>query len=191
MRARGAPAAGNPELIFQDVIGEKVAIMSASVSMNKRDKRGSAVDLREDISVSAPLKIHEKTIEDVIAEFQSDGVKGLSSAEAAKRLEEDGPNQLEKPPRVSLLMLFVIQLNSVIMYLLIAAVVASAAIKATGDDKDKFISYIDSIAILIIVLINATIAAVTENNANDALEGKGLSHPPPTTLRLCDYPYPH
>ena len=152
--------------------------MSASVSMNKRDKRGSAVDLREDISVSAPLKIHEKTIEDVIAEFQSDGVKGLSSAEAAKRLEEDGPNQLEKPPRVSLLMLFVIQLNSVIMYLLIAAVVASAAIKATGDDKDKFISYIDSIAILIIVLINATIAAVTENNANDALEGKGLSHPP-------------
>ena len=135
------------------------------------NKRGSAVDLAEqDISVSAPLKIHEKSIEDVIAEFQSDGEKGLSPAEAAKRLEEDGPNELEKPPRISLFMLFVIQLNSVIMYLLIAAVVASAAIKATGDDKDKFLSYIDSIAIMIIVLINATIAAVTENNANDALE---------------------
>ena len=36
-------------------------------------------------------------------------------------------------------MLFIIQLNSVIMYLLMAAVVASAAIKATGDDKDKFL----------------------------------------------------
>jgi magnesium-transporting ATPase (P-type) len=116
------------------------------------------------------LKIHEKSIEDVIAEFQSDGEKGLSPAEAAKRLEEDGPNELEKPPRISLFMLFIIQLNSVIMYLLIAAVIASAAIKATGDDKDKFLSYIDSIAIMIIVLINATIAAVTENNANDALE---------------------
>ena len=48
--------------------------MSASVN-----KRGSAVDLADqDISVSAPLKIHEKSIEDVIAEFQSDGEKGLS-----------------------------------------------------------------------------------------------------------------
>ena len=101
-----------------------------SVSVNKR---GSAVDLADqDISVSAPLKIHEKTIEDVIAEFQSDGEKGLSPEEAAKRLEEDGPNELEKPPRISLFMLFIIQLNSVIMYLLIAAVVASAARRRAG-----------------------------------------------------------
>ena len=149
------------------------------------NKRGSAVDLADqDLSVSAPLKIHEKSIEDVIAEFQSDGEKGLSPAEAAKRLEEDGPNELEKPPRISLFMLFVIQLNSVIMYLLIAAVIASAAIKATGDDKDKFLSYIDSIAIMIIVLINATIAAVTENNANDALEAlSSLQSPISTVIR--------
>ena len=52
------------------------------------NKRGSAVDLADqDPSVSAPLKIHEKSIEDVIAEFQSDGEKGISPAEAAKRLE--------------------------------------------------------------------------------------------------------
>ena len=95
---------------------------------------------------------------------------GLTQEVAAKRLLEDGPNELEKPPRVSLFMLFVIQLNSVIMYLLMAAVVASAVIKATGDKSDEFLSYIDSIAITIIVLINATIAAVTENNANDALD---------------------
>ena len=121
------------------------------------DKRGSAVNLaEEDVSVSSPLKIHEKPIEDVIAEFQSHAENGISQAEAQKRLEEDGPNELEKPPRISLLMLFIIQLNSVIMYLLIGAVIASAAIKATGDDKDKFLSYIDSIAIMIIVLINAT-----------------------------------
>ena len=63
------------------------------------DKRGSAVSLAiEDPSVNAPLKIHEKAIEDVVAEFQTDPEKGLSSAEAAKRLEEDGPNELEKPP---------------------------------------------------------------------------------------------
>ena len=103
------------------------------------------------------LKIHEKSIEDVIAEFQSHAERGISQAEADKRFEEDGPNELEKPPRVSLLMLFIIQLNSVIMYLLIGAVIASAAIKATGDEKDKFLSYIDSIAIMIIVLINLSL----------------------------------
>ena len=129
--------------------------------MAAQDKRGSTVFVGDDVSVSAPLKIHEKPLEDVIAEFQTHADNGLSSAEAAKRLEEDGPNELEKPPRVSLLVLFLIQLNSVIMYLLMAAVVASAAIKATGDDADKFISYVDSIAITIIILINATIAAVT------------------------------
>ena len=115
------------------------------------------------------LKIHEKSIDTVAKELQTDLAKGISSAEAAARFEKYGPNELEQPPRISLLMLFIIQLNSVIMYLLMAAVVASAAIRATGSERDQFISYVDSIAITIIVLINATIAAVTENNANDAL----------------------
>jgi len=133
---------------------------------------------------NAPLKIHEKPIEDVFKEFQSDGEKGISQQEAAARFERDGPNELEKPPRISLLMLFIIQLNSVIMYLLMAAVIASAVIRATGDDRDKFISYVDSIAILIIVLINATIAAVTENSANDALEAlSSLQSPMSTVIR--------
>ena len=38
--------------------------------MAAQDKRGSTVFVGEDPSVSAPLKIHEKPIEDVIAEFQ-------------------------------------------------------------------------------------------------------------------------
>eukprot|EP01046_Picozoa_sp_COSAG06_P055962 COSAG06_NODE_10445_length_1679_cov_1.204301_1_plen_209_part_10 len=124
-----------------------------------------------------------------VAESESDDEdpdteNGLSTAEAAKRLLEDGPNELEKPPRISLFTLFIIQLNSVIMYLLMAAVVASAAIKATGDKADDILSYIDSIAIFIIVLINATIAAVTENNANDALEAlSSLQSPMCTVVR--------
>jgi len=128
----------------------------------------------------APLKIFERPIEDVLAEFGSSAENGLSQAEAEKRLAEDGPNELESPPRISLLTLFLVQLNSVIMYLMMGAVLASAAIRATGDDKDKFLSYIDSIAITIIVLINATIAAVTENNANDALDALSSLQSPTT-----------
>ena len=157
----------------------------ATPRLSESHKRGSSIFTpSEDGSVNSPQKIHEKSIEDVIAEFGSDAERGISQAEAEKRFAEDGPNELEKPPRVSLLTLFLIQLNSVIMYLLMGAVVASAAIRATGDDKDKPLSYIDSVAISIIVLINATIAAVTENNANDALEAlSSLQSPISTCIR--------
>ena len=134
-------------------------------------------------STHGPVKIHEKSIEEVLEQFNT-STKGIDPAEAKRRFEMDGPNELEKPPVPSLLVLFLIQLNSVIMYLLMAAVIASAAIKATQDDKDKFLSYVDSIAILIIVLINATIAAVTEKGANDALEAlSSLQAPMATVIR--------
>lgn len=147
-------------------------------------KAGSSAVITEpeEGSVHGGLRIHEKSIQTVVGEFQSDVDNGLSAAEAAKRLEENGRNELDKPPSVSLLTLFLIQLNSVIMYLLMAAVVASAAIKATGPDASSFISYIDSIAISIIVLINATIAAVTEKNSNDALEALSSLQSPVTTV---------
>ena len=129
------------------------------------------------------LEIHEQPMDTVLSNLKTTE-NGLTKEEAKLRFDKDGPNELETPPRISLFMLFIVQLNSVIMYLLIAAVVASAAIKATGDDKDKFISYVDSIAILIIVFINATIAAVTENNANDALEAlSNLQSPKCTVIR--------
>eukprot|EP00606_Chrysophyceae_sp_TOSAG23-5_P000404 GSChrysophyteH2.ASY1.ANO1.399.1 assembled CDS len=108
---------------------------------------------------SEEMNIHDKPIDDVIEMFNSDMEKGLTASAAKARLEIDGLNELESPPKISFAMLFFVQLTSVIMYLLMAAVVASA-----------ILSYIDSIAITIIVLINATMAAVSESSANDALD---------------------
>jgi len=138
-------------------------------------------DMKTDMD-DGEQKIHEKPIEDVLNELKTDAAQGITAAEAAERLNIYGPNELEKPPRITLCMLFIVQLNSVIMYLLIGAVIASAAIKATGKDKGEVLSYVDSIAIMIIVLINATIAAVTENNANDALEALSSLQSPESIL---------
>lgn len=150
---------------------------------NIMDRRGSAIPVGIEM-IEDEVKIHEVPIEEIISREESDADNGISKELAAQRLIEDGPNELEKPPRISFLMLFLIQLNSVIMYLLMGAVAASAAIKATGDGKNKVISYVDSIAISIIVLINATIAAVAENNANDALEAlSSLQSPMSTVIR--------
>jgi hypothetical protein len=59
-------------------------------SVGHMDKRGSSVFAPDDASVNAPIKIHERPIEDVVAEFGSHMENGLSQAEAEKRLEEDG-----------------------------------------------------------------------------------------------------
>jgi len=147
--------------------------------MTQNDRPESVAKSKEE-----PTPVHELEKEELLEKLATNAKEGLTTAQVKELFIKFGPNELEKPPRISLFMLFIVQLNPVIMYLLMAAVVASAAIKATGDKKDEFLSYVDSIAILIIVLINATIAAVTENNANDALEAlSNLQSPKCTIIR--------
>ncbi len=65
-----------------------------------------------------------------------------------------------------------------------AAWAASTAITATSDESGDPLAYINSIAIFIIVLINASIAAFTENSANGALEAlESLASPQSTVIR--------
>ncbi|OLP74637.1 hypothetical protein AK812_SmicGene45770, partial [Symbiodinium microadriaticum] len=83
---------------------------------------------------------------------------------------EDGLNELHKPPKPTLLMLFIMQLLGFIIILLIIAAVASMAVNATGTRAEDPLSYTTGIAIFVIVLLNAGIAAWTEHKAGDALE---------------------
>jgi len=95
---------------------------------------------------------------------------GLRQADADTLLDKFGPNELGKNPKPSLLMLFIVQLTNIIIVLLIAAAVASILVNATGRKNDQPLSYVEGLAIFLIVILNAGIAAVTENSANDALE---------------------
>merc|ERR1719379_801171 len=110
--------------------------------------------------------------------------KGLSASDAAERLKRDGLNELLKPKPPSLLTLFVMQLLNVIIMLLIASAGASFLVNFTGPDWDKWNSYVEGTAIMGIVILNAGIAAVTENDANNALEAlQAMSQPKTTVLR--------
>ncbi|KAH8047133.1 calcium-transporting ATPase [Aureococcus anophagefferens] len=84
-------------------------------------------------------------------ELRSDLERGLPAELAAEKLAEDGPNELEKPPRVTFFVLFLIQLSQIITLLLIAACVASACVSADARERGSALSYVDSIAIFIIV----------------------------------------
>ncbi|KAH8074002.1 calcium-transporting ATPase [Aureococcus anophagefferens] len=131
------------------------------------------------------LQVHEVPLPLLAADMKSDLKAGLSAAGAADKLAEDGLNVLESPPKVTFLMLFLIQLTQFIIALLLGACVVSAAINATNKDRrGNPLAYVDSIAIFIIVMLNAVIAASTEASANGALDAlSALSSPISTVVR--------
>ncbi|CAE7359679.1 unnamed protein product [Symbiodinium natans] len=117
--------------------------------------------------------------------LKCDPHQGLSSSKAAARLKKDGPNQLEQEPRLGLFMLFILQLTSFIIILLIIAAIASIVVNATNEGKrDEILSYTTGMAIFILVLLNAGIAAYTEHQAGNALDALAkLSQPEVSVLR--------
>merc|ERR1719191_308212 len=110
--------------------------------------------------------------------------KGMTSNAAALRLTAEGPNELKKPPVPGLFLLFVMQLTNLIIMLLSASAVASIIVNGTGSRSDEAISYVEGIAIFVIVILNAGIAAWTENSANSALAALAkMSQPTSSVVR--------
>ncbi len=99
---------------------------------------------------------------------------GLSSAEAAERLAQYGPNQLTEAPRPGFLQLLWGQFNNFIVMLLIAAAVISAVL---GE-------WIDASAIMAIVILNAILGIVQERRAEESLAAlKKLAAPEAHVMR--------
>ncbi len=100
--------------------------------------------------------------------------QGLTTAEAKKRLERYGPNQLQEAPRAGFLALLWGQLNNFVVILLIIASVVSALL---GD-------YLEAGAILAIVVLNAILGIVQEQRAEQALAAlQKLAAPEAQVLR--------
>lgn len=90
--------------------------------------------------------------EDVVKEFRVSPDKGLSSAEAAQRLRQYGPNRLRETKPVSVWAILFNQFKGLIVVFLMAATVVSFAF---GD-------HVEGAAIIAVILINAVIGFVTE-----------------------------
>ncbi|MDO5494471.1 MAG: cation-transporting P-type ATPase [bacterium] len=87
--------------------------------------------------------------------------RGLSSDEAASRLEEFGPNKLPEAERPNIFVRVFRHFNDPLIYLLLVAAVVMAV---TGH-------WIDTWVILAVVVVNAVIGLVQEGQAESALEG--------------------
>jgi magnesium-transporting ATPase (P-type) len=75
---------------------------------------------------------HSHSVEEVLAQLDS-AATGLSTAEAAKRLAVNGPNELKEGKRISSLQIFLGQFKSLIIWILIAAGVISVVFRGVED----------------------------------------------------------
>ena len=107
---------------------------------------------------------YNKKIDELYKEFSS-SIDGLSEEEASKRLEKYGENKLLERKKKSNFVIFLSQFNDLMIILLIFASVFSAVISYIQKE-----SYADSVIILIIVIINATLSFIEEKKADKAIE---------------------
>ena len=121
--------------------------------------------------------VYLQSVEDVFKEVQS-SPSGLSSQEAASRLEKYGANTLQEGKKKSLLEKFVDQFKDfMILVLLVAAVVSMFAHQGDPDPTDAII-------ILAVVLLNAILGVFQESKAEEAIEAlKKMASPVASVLR--------
>ena len=117
---------------------------------------------------------HAQPIEQVINTLGTHVDRGLSAAQAAQRLASNGMNELAERPQPGFLSLLYDQFNN---YLVIILLIAAAISLALGE-------YVDSVAIMTIVVLNAIVGVVQESKAEQALAAlKALSAPAAMVIR--------
>lgn len=124
--------------------------------------------------------VFQMNVEEVLEKHQT-SLKGLSSDEAKKRLEANGPNALAEGKKRSLFARLLDQFKDfMVIVLIIAAVVAFAG--AIIQNKPEELT--EGLLIIAIVIINAILGVAQESKAEQALESiKKMSNPHTTVLR--------
>lgn len=116
---------------------------------------------------------------ETLQKLQVDSSNGLSMEEATKRLEQYGKNELYEAPPTSFWKRLLGQFNNFVIYILIFAAVVSFFISLSEDEAPY-----ESIAIMAIVILNATLGVVQEGRAEQALSAlKKLAAPDARLLR--------
>ncbi len=116
---------------------------------------------------------HLKDINTVVEELGC-SIQGLSLAEAEKRLQKYGLNELKEKKKKTPFIMFLDQFKDFMILVLIAAAVVSGII---GEPSD-------TIAIMVIVVLNAVIGFVQEYRAEKAMAAlKSMAAPFATVLR--------
>src|SRR3972149_2067771 len=114
------------------------------------------------------MEWYQKTAESILSELKTDPQNGLARAEAEKRLAEYGHNTLVAEKKEHPVLKFLKQFTEFIILILMGAAVIAGIL---GE-------WIDSLAIMAIVILNGIIGFLQEAKAEKVMEAlKKLSAP--------------
>jgi len=123
---------------------------------------------------SAARPWHSLELDEVMERLGTSPASGLSGAEAARRLAEQGPNELEVSVELAAWRLLLAQFKNVLILILLVAVALSAALGHATE----------AVVIGIIVLFAAVLGFVQEYRAERAIEALGrMAAPRATAVR--------
>jgi Ca2+-transporting ATPase len=137
------------------------------------------------METSAEVLWHTLPVEEAAKRLDSHPEKGLSTAQVAERQAKYGLNELAERPRPGFLARLWDQLNEFLVLILIVSAIVSAVIgwnayRQTGETTE----FIDAIAIMTIVVLNAILGLVQEGRAEQALAAlKKMAAPNATAVR--------
>ena len=122
---------------------------------------------------------HSLELNEILSLLSVDPERGLSSAEAQKRLTEYGENRFSEQKKKTGIMRFAEQFKDVMILILIAAALVSLAVAFYEGE-----GFFEPVLILLIVVLNAIMGVVQESKAEKALDAlKSLSAPRARVIR--------
>ncbi len=102
---------------------------------------------------------YEKSVTDVIEQLHTNPEEGLTQAEVAARQQRHGPNAFAPPKKQSIWQLLFAQINSPLIYILLAAAIISAIVGELSD----------AVIIGLVIALNAVIGVIQEAKAEQSL----------------------
>ena len=111
---------------------------------------------------------HREPAEKVVAALGSDVARGLSRAEARRRLERYGPNRLKSAPETPWWQRLLEQFENFLVIILLVATVISVVEWLLQDPRESALPY-EAIVILAIVILNALLGFFQEARAEKSV----------------------
>jgi len=131
-----------------------------------------------------PGTAYRRSIEDLVGALESDARRGLTGEEATSRLDRFGRNELAADQPVPAWRRILAQFRDVLVILLLAATVISAALWIY--ERDAALPY-EAIAIFAVIVLNATMGYLQESRAEAAVAAlRAMSADAATVIRNGD-----
>lgn len=143
------------------------------MSSNKLEAEEKQEALTQDLIKKMDLTkftVHKMTVDKAVSHLTTNLKTGLTSAEAATRLEKYGPNELDAEDEKTLWEQIVEQFEDILVRILLASATISFVIAVTGDGDEGLTAYVEPFVILLILVLNAIVAIWQDSNADSALE---------------------